>query len=80
MAARRERSAHGMYLPVETVDQLRAIAAADHQLCRSEQWVCNTHLPFDVLCVDDKHTAWSDREVIDVPVPAGHAAIMQKDR
>ena len=76
MTACHERSAHSMYLPIETVDQLRAISSTDHQLCGSEQWVCNAHFSLNVLCVDHKYAVWSDREMIDVSIPAGHAPIM----
>lgn len=76
----RERGLDSGNLPIQTVDELAAIAAVDQQLRLTDERRRHPHLPADVLCVDDKHAGWRNHEVIDVAAGARHTTVMQNDR
>lgn len=79
MAAEVERGADCGDLALEPVDQPAAGPAADEQVRSSEPGGPDLDLALSVFGVDDPHAGRRDGEVVDIPVTAGHAAVMQRD-
>jgi len=79
MSVAHQRVSNGSDLAVEPVDELRPIAAIDHQLCLAKQRGRDGNPALVVLGVDDVNAGRRDDEVVNVAATAGHAAVVQQD-
>lgn len=75
-----ECATHHGYLPLEPIDEVRAIASINQELRRSEPCRDELDLPLPVLGVDHVDATRSDHDVIDVALAFGHTTVVQHDR